>query len=86
MKENVKEFIVSLIKGIVIGSIIFIIVEGLVFLCLTAQKEQNETIYNNGVCTECGGHYEFISAAKDRQTTYYYYQCDNCKKIIEIRH
>ena len=87
MKENVKEFIVNLVRGILIGSVVFVIIIGMVYLGATAQKEANEKIYNNGVCTDCGGHYNLVSVAKEkRTTTYYYYQCDNCEKIIELRH
>jgi hypothetical protein len=86
MKENVREFVSSLVRGILIGSVVFVIIIGLVYLGALAQHEDNESIYNNGVCTDCGGHYNFVSAAKEKRTTYYYYQCDNCEKIIELRH
>ena len=86
MKENVREFISSLIKGILIGSVVFVIIIGLAYLGVIAQHKENESIYNNGVCTNCGGHYEFVSASRHKQTTYYYYQCDNCEKIIELQH
>ena len=77
-----KDFI-KLILGIIALLVIFI---GIAFLGKMQRDEQNKTIYNNGVCTDCGGHYDFISVAKNRYKTYYYYQCDNCEKIIELRH
>jgi hypothetical protein len=81
-----KEFFKNLIKLILffIGSIAVLI--GIIYLIKTVEHHANETIYNNGVCTNCGGHYEFVSASRYKQTTYYYYQCDNCEKIIELRH
>ena len=50
----------------------------------TVTKMEIERTYNHGVCTECGGHYDFISAAKNTNVAYYYYKCDRCDKIIEI--
>ena len=81
-----KEFFKDLIKGILIfiGSIAILV--GIVYLASSAQKHINDRIYNDGVCTNCGGHYEFVSASRYKQTTYYYYQCDNCEKIIELKH
>ena len=79
----------DIIKGIAIFIGLFAIIVGIVFLGATVEKQRNEEIYNDGVCTNCGGHYKFVSAAKTRSTTtttYYYYQCDNCEKIIELRH
>lgn len=85
MKPNVKEFI----KGMLIVIGILAVVAGVAYLGGTAQKNRNERIYNNGVCTECGGHYEFISVATAKgisTATYFYYQCDNCGKIIKLHH
>ena len=47
--------------------------------------------WNEGVCTECGdGHYEFISASSRgigaSTTNYYYYKCDSCGNVIEVKH
>ena len=50
----------------------------------TITKIKNEHTYNHGVCTECGGYYEFISAAKNTNIAYYYYKCNKCGKLIEI--
>ena len=75
-------------KGLMITlSISLIMAIAIVFLAISLHNMENETqerIYNKGICTECNGHYNFISAAKDWGKTYYYYQCDNCGKIIEL--
>lgn len=41
-------------------------------------------IYNNGICTHCGGHYilKDIELSKD-YIRHYYYVCDNCGHLIE---
>lgn len=68
---------------------------GIIAICLTLANAvtsydnyEAERTYNHGVCTECGGHYEFINCATSRGITrtnrYYYYKCDRCDKIIEI--
>lgn len=40
--------------------------------------------YNNGICTQCGGHYVLkdIEISKDF-VRHYYYVCDNCEHFIE---
>lgn len=40
-------------------------------------------IYNNGVCRECGGAYEFQNVIGRYTETYYVYKCDQCDNIIE---
>lgn len=82
MVKDMKDFI----KGFLIFMALCAITIGIAYFGSMWGKERNETIYNNGICTDCGGHYDFISVAKNRHTTYYYYQCDNCEKIIELRH
>ena len=67
---------------------IILLIIGLRFLVKTGLDNNNERTYNHGVCTECGGHYEFINVATSRgvgrTNRYYYYKCDRCDKIIEI--
>lgn len=40
--------------------------------------------YNDGVCSVCGGHYEFIQAIGHKHTTSYLYICDQCGNKIEV--
>lgn len=42
-----------------------------------------EETWNGGRC-ECGGEWDFVNATKNKQTTYYFYECEDCKKIIEM--
>ena len=81
-----KEFVRDLIKAILISIGVLTILVGIIYLGCAAEQYENEKIYNDGICTDCGGNYEFVSAAKYKNTTYYYYVCDDCGKIIELRH
>lgn len=41
--------------------------------------------YNNGVCAECQGALEFVNASRYRSSTTYYYQCEQCGRIMEFQ-
>lgn len=40
--------------------------------------------WNDGICAQCGGQMEFTGASRARADTYYYFQCEDCGKIIEL--
>ena len=40
--------------------------------------------WNDGICTECGGDYEFFQAVGHGSSTSYIYKCDSCGKIVEF--
>ena len=45
----------------------------------------NETLYNNGICSECNaGRYEYSEAVGHQLGSTYIYTCDNCGHKIEI--
>lgn len=46
--------------------------------------ENQRKIWNDGICVQCGGSMEFTSASRARVDTYYYFQCEDCGKIIEL--
>ena len=48
--------------------------------------ENQQKIWNDGICVQCGGSMEFKSASRARIDTYYYFQCEDCGKIIELTH
>ena len=79
-----KDIIIPLAK--LLG--VFAIVAILAVAIGTIKKNEIERTYNNGICTTCGGHYNFVSAACSGcgsfKTHYYYYECDYCHKLIEI--
>lgn len=50
---------------------------------LTYFKDEND--WNNGLCTECKGEYNFSGATGYRISHHYYYTCDNCGHTIETQ-
>lgn len=76
--KTLKEY-----KGeiIIIVVVIMMIAIGF-FITAVAEKEELKN-YNNGICTECEGHYIFSSSTKDRHGDIeYYYTCDKCGHTI----
>lgn len=66
------------------------IIAGLFSFGLIQESDSDIKTWNNGICTECGnGHYEFVSASSRGRgvgsTNHYYYKCDNCKNVIEVK-
>lgn len=54
----------------------------MVFGCKTQYKWDSEK-YNEGVCVECGGVYEF-SGGSGRSQKEYYYTCNECDHTIIV--
>ena len=75
--EGKTRIIIAVILAFVIGF-------GLLkILMLNAEKENEK--WNNGICTECGGKYEFQSSSYRRNADdEYYYKCKNCGYTIEL--
>ena len=69
--KEMIEFIIS-----VIGVIIMI------FLAVKGYSIMNEE-YNDGICKECGGHYEYVESVGHKHNTSYIYKCDKCGHRIE---
>lgn len=61
-------------RGAVIGFILALFLTSLVSLLYGFSENE----YNNGVCLECGGHYEFSNGSRG----WLYYECDNCGNVI----
>lgn len=73
--------ITSILASLSVVVALLLIFGLMVFIAVT-NYNKDENKYNNGVCSVCEGHYHFV--AVDRG--YYYYQCDNCESVIEVRH
>ena len=69
MDDGIPRIIVSIIISLIIGF-------GLVFF-LNACHDHEEEKWNNGICTTCNTEWHFQSAARGRQSTTYYYVCEN---------
>lgn len=77
-KKPIKRTIVGVITALLVGCVL----SG----GITLEKHRNEKIWNNGRCNDCNIEWSLVNiqhSAKIGGTTYYY-QCENCKKIIEI--
>ena len=62
----------------------FVIGFGLSALLMVEIKVDNEK-WNNGICIECGGKYEFQSSSYRRNADdKYFYKCKNCGYTIEL--
>ena len=73
--EDKREDLISIIA--IIGIVIFFV--GITVFCIISHKPQ----HSNGICTECGGQYEFVQAVGHKYDTSYIYKCNECGKIIE---
>ena len=67
--------------------LVIVIMMMLVILTITFENDKN--IYNDGICSNCGGTYRFKTAAphsvgKSGSLVYYIYECENCHHLIEL--
>lgn len=72
--NNKDKSTLSFISILIIIIIIFWFLESIV----------GANTYNNGICKNCGGHYEFQNAVGHHAVTDYVYKCDKCGNLIEI--
>jgi hypothetical protein len=78
--KELRETIIT-VSIFAITMIIFIIMFG-----IHCKKEYNHMMaqWNNGICTECSGEYEFYQAVGHRSYSTYVYKCNNCGKVLEL--
>ena len=81
-----KRVIFDVIEAILITAIIVLIIVGVCIGLRSLEKKSDEKIYNNGICTECGGHYEYEQAVGHREDTTYIYKCNKCDNRIEVHY
>lgn len=74
-----KESIISGIVGAVIAIAIIVLFIG----AGLSQKKTEIEYYNNGICTICGGEYEFAGGSRYRNCSEYYYTCEDCGHTIQ---
>jgi DNA-directed RNA polymerase subunit RPC12/RpoP len=70
---------------IILSIIVIAVCLGTVFIELNEVKTADEE-YNNSICTECGGHFEFSGGSQYKSHHEYYYTCDNCGHTIITNH
>ena len=69
MNDGILRVIIAIIISLVVGF-------GFIF-CMKEYREHEEKKWNNGFCTACNTEWHFQSAAKGKNSTIYYYVCDN---------
>lgn len=70
---------------IILSIIVIAVCMGIVATGLNEVKTADEA-YNNGICTECNGHFEFKGGSQYKGFHEYYYTCDNCGHTITTKH
>jgi hypothetical protein len=75
-KEDIKSFI-KIFMFLVVIPIAIGVIGGKI------EANQSTKAYNNGICSECGGHYKFVSSSHIRNSSdEYYYSCEDCGYTI----
>ena len=81
--NNTKECITGIIKAIVFFIVFVFITIVLAIIGGTIEANQSEEEYNNGICSECSGHYKFVSSSHiTNGSNEYYYSCEDCGYTI----
>lgn len=57
---------------------------GLLMICVFFNSCQSSISYNDGICSFCGGNWEYSNAVGHKYTTNYIYICDKCGRSIEV--
>lgn len=55
---------------------------GLIALLFKGYIQIDARIWNGGICSECGGHYEYIDTIPHSSYIQFKYECDNCTNSI----
>lgn len=69
-------------KNIIKPIIIIVLFIGFLLTAATLSYLGSRSIYNNGICEKCGGHYEF-SECGGGKVKVYIYECDTCGYVIQ---
>lgn len=61
-----------------------IVFAALIFVALRYGYTASVKMWNDGICSECGGRYGLVDTACDRygHVTRWIYQCDNCHRTL----
>lgn len=73
------EHVITGILAIVVVVAISLLI---IWACFT-QREAEIEYYNDGICTICGGEYEFSGATRYRSSSEYFYTCEDCGHTIQ---
>ena len=80
MRKILNEYKSELIFiGLLIAMFLLLVVGTL------AEKKIDKKRYNDGICQNCGGQYEFLQiVGRKNSNDTYVYKCNKCGKIIEV--
>lgn len=67
-----------MLKKIVLGACAL----GLMAIALKSYVQIDTSIWNNGICSECGGHYEYIDTIPHSSYIQFKYECNKCNHTI----
>lgn len=62
--------------GFVVGALIV----GMIYL----SSEHDAALYNDGICSECGGEYKFSGSNGRGVSKFFYYTCADCDHTIQV--
>lgn len=71
-----------------IGVILFLAaIAGVLYLGVKYETSVSQEAYNEGICSACGGEYQFSSASHVRNgSDRYYYTCEDCGHTVMTYH
>ncbi len=73
----------SILHGF-IGMVIMASLMSMVYFGAKYEAEKDEKLYNNGICSECGGEYHLVGASNSRGNKHYVYECSECLCTVEL--
>ena len=80
IREDFKSVAARIFQGLLIGIVISFFLSGAIFL----DYSSNADLWNEGYCPRCQQEWQFVNASHGKNTIFYYWQCPNCKDIIEL--
>lgn len=81
--ETIHERIINIIVAFVISVLLGFSFTGIIKL----ENKQNLELWNDGVCTNCGGEYYFTNSYKNvNSSQHYIYCCNKCGKVIDLKY
>lgn len=67
-----------MLKKILIGACAL----GLITIAFKSYVQIDANIWNNGICSKCGGHYEYVDTIPHSSYIQFKYECDSCTNTI----
>ena len=80
VREDFKSVALRILQGLLIGIAFSFFFSGAIYL----DQASNANIWNDGNCPKWQQERQVVNASHGKNTTFYYWQCPNCKYIIEL--